>query len=161
MGTASVSITVTPPPPTINGPSSATVTQNFPYTFVSANGNEINVADLNANGNFDLLTLAVTDGRLTLGTLSGLTVTSGSNGSASLTVSGTIGHLEASLNGLTYQPNLNYTGNDSLALSLVDPTDNRSTTSNVALTVVPVSAPAVSSPARRAAILDSQHAFHV
>jgi hypothetical protein len=146
MTTASVSITVIPPPPTISGPSSATVTQNYPFTFVSANGNEINVADLNANGNFDVLTLSVTDGRVTLGTTTGLTVTSGSNGSASFTVSGTIGNLGAGINGLTYQPNLNYTGNDSLALSLVDPSDNRSATSNVALTVVPVSPPAVSSP---------------
>ncbi len=132
--------------PAITGPSSATVTENNPFTFSAANGNEINVSDQSAGSNSDSLTLSVSEGTLVLGTTSGLTFTAGANGSASFTVTGTIGNLEAALNGLTYTPFTSYTGPDTLSVSLADPTDTLNTSSSVAITVNPFTAPAITAP---------------
>jgi hypothetical protein len=144
---ASVSITVIPPPPGISAPSSAGVAQNSVLVFSSANGNEINVRDPAAASNPDSLTLSVTDGRLSLGGTTGLTVTSGSNDSASFTVSGTIGDLEAGLNGLSYQPNLNYTGSDSLGLALTDSLTTLDASVSVPLSVNAIIPPVITAPA--------------
>src|SRR4029077_12460778 len=88
-------------PPTVTAPASATLLQNSSLVFSSSNGNAITVADAAAGGNSDSLTLSVTHGTLTLATISGLTFTTGNNGSASFTVTGTVANLNAALNGLT------------------------------------------------------------
>jgi hypothetical protein len=131
-----VSLTINSlPAPTIGAPASATMQQNSSLVFSSANGNAISVADSGAGTNSDSLTLSVAHGTLTLATTSGLTFTSGTNGSASFTVTGTISNLNAALSGLTYRPTAGYTGSDSLAISLNDTLDTLSASKNVALTV--------------------------
>jgi hypothetical protein len=132
--------------PAITGPSSASVTENNSLTFSSANGNEISVSDQSAGSNSDSLTLSVSEGTIALGSTTGLTFTAGANGSASFTVTGIIGNLNAALNGLTYTPFTSYTGSDTLSVSLADPTDTLSTSSSVAITVNPFSAPAITAP---------------
>src|SRR5204862_37917 len=64
--------------------------------------------------------LGVAHGTLTLGSPSGLTFTAGANGTASMTVSGTISNLNGALNGLTYAPSANYAGADTLSLTTSD-----------------------------------------
>ncbi|HET6328653.1 MAG TPA: hypothetical protein VFG04_28475 [Planctomycetaceae bacterium] len=132
--------------PTISSPLSASLPENSAFTFSSANGNQINVADFAAGSNPDTLTLSVTSGRLTLGSTTGLVFTDGSDGTASFTVRGTIGSLEAALNGLTYQPNFNFTGNDSIVLSLADSGDNLTGSSSVPILVNPIIPPVINSP---------------
>jgi hypothetical protein len=132
--------------PAITGPSSASVTENNSLTFSSANGNEISVLDQSAGSNFDSLTLSVSEGTIALGSTTGLTFTAGANGSASFTVTGPIANLEAALNELTYTPFSNYTGSDTLSVSLADPTDTLSTSSSVAITVNPYVAPVITAP---------------
>ncbi len=82
------------------------------------------LADSQAGSNADTLTLSVSDGTLALDSTSGLTFTAGSNGSSSMTVSGTLANLNAALNGLLYTPNSGYSGSDPLHLSLTDPGDS-------------------------------------
>jgi hypothetical protein len=82
------------------------------------------------------------DGRTT----SGLTITAGTNGSATIIVTGSIASLNAALSGLTYRPTAGYTGSDSLAISLADPVDHLSASTSVALTVSN-SPPAITAPA--------------
>ncbi len=132
--------------PAITGPSSASVTENNSLTFASANGNEISVSDQSAGSNSDSLTLSVSEGTIALGSTTGLTFTAGTNGSASFTVTGPIANLEAALNELTYTPFSNYTGSDTLSVSLADPTDTLSTSSSVAITVNPYVAPVITAP---------------
>ncbi len=132
--------------PAITGPSSASVTENNSLTFSSANGNEISVLDQSAGSNFDSLTLSVSEGTIALASTTGLTFTAGANGSASFTVTGPIANLEAALNELTYTPFSNYTGSDTLSVSLADPTDTLSTSSSVAITVNPYVAPVITAP---------------
>jgi hypothetical protein len=143
---ASVTLFVNPVP-TVSGPTTATVTENTSLTFVAGFGNEITVTDTAAVGNSDSLTLSVSDGRLTLGGETGLTFTSGTNDSASFTINGTIGELNAALNGLNYQPNVGYTGSDTLALFLDDAVDNFTTSGSVLLSVNPVVPPVITAPA--------------
>jgi Bacterial Ig-like domain (group 3)/Putative Ig domain len=132
--------------PAITGPSSASVTEDNSFTFSSANGNEISVSDQSAGSNSDSMTLSVSDGTIALGSTTGLTFTAGANGSAFFTVTGLIGNLNAALNGLTYTPTTSYTGSDTLNVSLSDPTDTLNTSTSVALTVNPFSAPAFTAP---------------
>ncbi len=137
-----------PTPPSISGPLSATVSENGSITFSSAGNNAITLTDAQAGSNSDSLTLAANDGTLTLASLNGLTITSGANGSSSITVSGTLSNLNADLSGLAYAPNSGYSGADSLAISLSDPGDSLSASRSVAITVN--SPPSVSAPASAA-----------
>ncbi|HEV7999644.1 MAG TPA: hypothetical protein VGP63_07180, partial [Planctomycetaceae bacterium] len=119
--------------PTVSGPASAATNANTPLSFSGSNA--ITLTDQIAGTNTDSLTLAVNDGTLTLASTSGLTITSGANGSASMTVSGTISQLAAAAAGLTYTPNAGYTGSDSLSVLLADPAANVSASATVALTI--------------------------
>jgi hypothetical protein len=119
--------------PTATGPGSATTNQNTPLIFSGANA--ITLTDQIAGTNTDSLALSVTNGSLTLGSTNGLSFTSGANGSASMTVSGTISELEAAVAGMTYTPNSGYTGSDSLSVLLSDPAANVSASATVAITV--------------------------
>jgi hypothetical protein len=158
----SVSITVAPlSAPAISAPASGTVSQNGVLTFSSGNNNAISLTDAaaatnaagsNATGsNADSLTLSASQGTLTLASANGLSFASGTNGSATFTVSGTVTDLNAALNGLVYQPTSGYSGSDSLSVSATDPGDALAASGSVALTVTPLSAAAMSAPGSEAA----------
>src|SRR5580704_14802997 len=131
--------------PTVSAPASASLTENGSLTFSSAGGNAISVADASAGTNADSLTLSVSHGTLTLASTSGLTFT-GSNGTASFTVSGTVSNLDAALNGLVYKPTAGYTGSVSLAISIADPGDSLSASTSVSLNVSAPSTPTITAP---------------
>jgi hypothetical protein len=79
------------------------------------------------------LTLAVGHGTLTLGSTSGLTVTS--NGSGAVTLTGSTANLNAALATLLYRGGLNYSGADTLSLTA---SGGSSAQASVAITVVSV-----------------------
>jgi hypothetical protein len=122
-----------PQPPSVSGPNSATVAQNGSLTFSGSDA--LTLTDAEAGTNSDTLALSVSDGTLALGSTSGLTVVSGTNGSSSITVSGTLSELNAALAGLVYAPDSGYGGADSLSVSVSDPGDSLSATHTVAITV--------------------------
>jgi hypothetical protein len=122
-------------PPGVSAPASGKVVQNGSLTFSSAGGNGITLSDSQAGSNSDSLALSVSHGTLSLPSLSGLNVVSGANGSSSITVSGTLSALNAAINGLVYAPGSNFSGSDSLSISLSDPGDNLSASRAVALSV--------------------------
>ena len=126
-----------PPVVTVTAPSSAAVTVNGNITFSGGNGNAISLADAvgTANNTSDSLKLTVSNGTLSLGSTNGLTITSGSNNSASMTVSGTLASLNADLSGLVYTPNSNYTGTATITLSDTDTTDGAIGTALVTIMV--------------------------
>jgi hypothetical protein len=132
-------------PPSVSAPTSVNTTQNGSLTFSSAGNNAITLFDSQAGGNSDSLTLSVSSGTLTLASTSGLSVVSGANGSASMTVTGTLGSLNAALNGLIYAPNSGFCGSDSISVSLSDPGDSLSASRSVAISVKP--APTINAPA--------------
>lgn len=128
--------------PIISAPTAATTNEDVSYTFSAGS---ISVTDAGASGSSDSLAISVADGKLTLGSTSGLTFSSGSNGSSSMTATGTLANLNAALGGLVYVPNSGYFGSDSLSISVNDPLDSLTGKSSVALTINPV--PTVSVPA--------------
>ena len=131
---ASKSVALTVNAPTdITAPSSAAVGMSGTLVFSAANGNAITVADSGPGASSDSLTLSASSGTLTLSTTAGLTITAGANGSASITVTGSVASLNAALNGLTYQPTSAYKGSDSLVISLNDSVDRLSASASVAL----------------------------
>jgi hypothetical protein len=146
-GSTNVAINVSPLAPAITAPATAALNENASLVFSSANGNSISVADSGPGASSDALTLSVSHGTLTLATTAGLSFTSGSNGSASFTVTGSVSNLNAALNGLTYQPTTNYSGPDTLSVSILDATDSESATKNVALSVNALAPPSVTAPA--------------
>ena len=141
----SVSITVAAlNAPAISAPGSGSLGENGSLTFSSGNSNAISITDTAAGSNADSLTLSASHGTLTLASSNGLSFTSGTNGSSTFTVSGTVTNLNAALNGLVYQPTSVYSGSDSLSVSVTDPGDTLSSSTSVALTVTALSAPAIS-----------------
>ena len=143
----SVALAINPlSPPTISAPPTASVGEDLTLTFSAANGNAISVADANAGTKTDSLTLAVTNGTLTLGSTTGLTITSGKNSTSGFTVTGTLTNLQNALSGLVYHPTTGYAGGDSLSVSLANSADGQSAATSVALTVTPATAPAITAP---------------
>ncbi|MEO1211292.1 MAG: tandem-95 repeat protein, partial [Cyanobacteria bacterium J06638_20] len=96
----------------------------------------ISVNDADA-GDTQTVTLTVTEGTLnldptTIGSLTGLT----GNGSGSVTFSGSQADVNAALDKLTYEPDEDYSGNDTLAITVND--GSESVSRNVAIAVTPV-----------------------
>ncbi len=106
--------------PTITSPTTQAVAGNTARVFSTANSNAIAVADVDAGVAQIQLTITATNGLLTLPTTTGLTFTSGANSQAGFTVRGTVANLNAALNGLSYQPNLNYSGSASIQATVND-----------------------------------------
>jgi hypothetical protein len=152
-GSKTVSLTVNAP--TITAPSSAAVGTSGTLVFSAANGNAITVADSGPGASSDSLTLSASSGTLTLSTTAGLTMTAGANGSASITVTGSLASLNAALSGLTYQPTSAYKGSDSLVIALNDSVDGLSASASVTLG----SPPAITAPTTAATAITNPLVF--
>jgi hypothetical protein len=132
---ANVALTVNVPPPSVTAPAAASVAVNTPLTFSAANSNAISMVDLVATASSDTVKLTVTHGKLTVGSATGVTFSSGTNGSASMTFYGTVANLNAALSGLTYTPTTGYSGPDTLTITIKNAHDNLSVSASVAITV--------------------------
>ncbi|MEZ2320602.1 MAG: DUF4347 domain-containing protein, partial [Microcoleus sp.] len=93
-----------------------TTNQNTPRIFSASNSNSISVSD--ADSESVEVNLSVTSGILTLNSLTG--ITGSGNGSNSLIYTGKKADINAALDGLTYTPNLNFSGTDTLILTTND-----------------------------------------
>jgi hypothetical protein len=92
------------------------------------------VTDVNAGTSADRLTLTAANGTIKLGTSSGLHIVAGANKSSSMTISGTVAHLNAALNGLIFTPAAGYIGNASLGFALLNTGNGLSGAGSVGLT---------------------------
>lgn len=104
-------------------------------TLVLSGGNALQVAT-NSGAASMSVTLSVANGTLTLASTTGITVTSGANGSASMTFSGSPAAINTALDGLIYAPVADYNGSDTLTFSATG--GGLSDTDTVAITVNPV-----------------------
>jgi len=128
LGTALVTVVRVDQAPvnTLPGPQSVAENGvNGPLVFSTASGNAISVSDVDAavspgNGVIQV-TLTASHGTVSLGGIAGLTIISGTGANdVSVTVQGTIPNLNAALNGLSFQPAVNFVGNASLTVSTND-----------------------------------------
>ena len=108
--------------PPVNGvPAGQSTPQNTPLVFSAAGGNAISVSDPDAEGAEVRVTLATTNGTLTLATTAGLAFSAGSGtGDAGATFTGTIAAINAALDGLTFTPAGGFHGAASVAITTDD-----------------------------------------
>ena len=85
-----VNVTAVDDAPVNSAPAAQVSAYNAPLVFSTVNGNRISVADADAGGASIQLALNATNGILTLSGSAGLTFASGSNGSASMTFTGSL-----------------------------------------------------------------------
>jgi hypothetical protein len=131
--------------PLVNAvPPAQTTSVDTPLTFSSAGGDAISVSDPNAvPAGIVQLMLSVSNGTLTLASTSGLTIMAGANGTATITIRGTLADINAALDGLLYTPSAGFSGSDALTILSDDLWDtdatgtahHQTTLSTVALTV--------------------------
>ncbi|WP_186289687.1 cadherin-like domain-containing protein [Methylomonas koyamae] len=119
--TRNITITAVNDAPVNTVPSAQTTNEDTNKVFSSANGNAITIADVDAGGANNEITLTVTNGTLTLAGTTGLTFVAG-DGTADATVTfrGTANAINTALNGLTYTPTANYNGSATLTVSTKD-----------------------------------------
>ncbi len=113
-GSTTIDIT-TNQPPVVSVPGTQLDGENVALTF----SNTISIADPSIAGN-DTVTLTVLDGTLSVGP-GAVAGSFANNNTTSVTLTGTLADINADLNGLTYTPNSNFTGTDTLNVTATDP----------------------------------------
>ncbi len=98
----------------------ASVSTNEDSALVFTAGNAITVTDSDAAGASLTQTLSVDSGTLTLATLAGISVDAGANGSATMTIAGTLAALNAALNGLSFASPTDFNGSATLSFTTND-----------------------------------------
>ncbi len=141
--TVAVTVTTLSTPPIVAPPAS-TLGQNGSLVFSPNSGNATRAKGASTGSGANPLTLTVMPGTLALASPTGLSVTTGANGSASFPVSGSADNLNAALNGLTETST--HVVSDSLSLSDSDRGDSLSAATTVVFTVSALSAPALVAP---------------
>jgi hypothetical protein len=141
--TMTVNVTSVNDAPVNTVPAAQATNEDTALVFSAGNGNLVAIADLDAGASLVDVTLTVTNGTLTLAGTAGLSFQAGANGTATMTVRGTVADLNTAMNGMSYAPTLNYNGAASLSIT----TDDRGATGTpgaltdsdaVAITVNPV-----------------------
>ncbi|NCX39853.1 MAG: tandem-95 repeat protein, partial [Actinobacteria bacterium] len=146
--TLTVNVTAVNDAPVNTVPSSQTTNEDTSLVFSSGNSNQIQISDVDDGGSTMQVALSVSHGTLTLVGVTGLSFSVGSNGSASMTFTGTKSAINTALATLTYAPTANYNGSDTLTITTSDlgHTGSGGTltdTDTVAITVTAVDDPSV------------------
>ena len=117
--TMTIDVTAVNDAPVNTVPAAQVVNEDTPLVFSIANGNAIAVADVDAATL--RVTLAATNGTLTLASLAGLAFTAGDGtADATMTFTGTAAAINAALNGLSFLGTLNYNGPATVAITTED-----------------------------------------
>ena len=106
--------------PALSAPATASTTEDTGFTFSVGLGTAVSISDPDAGSASVRLQLSVSSGTLTLASQSGLTFSSGANGTSSMTVSGTLVNLNAALDGLVFSAGANAYGSFSLEFEVND-----------------------------------------
>ena len=119
--TMTVNVTAVNDAPVTSVPGAQAGATNTPLVFSSGGGNPITVADIDAGASPVQVKLVAADGTLTLGSTAGLTFLTGSGtGDMTVVFRGTLADINAALDGLTFDPTLNYAGSTTLAIETDD-----------------------------------------
>ena len=106
----------------VNGvPGTQTVPEDTPLVFSAANSNAISVSDVDVGSGLLGVRLTVTNGTLTLGSTANLSFGLGDGvNDRDMILVGTVADVNAALAGLTYQPDANFNGNETLSIQTRD-----------------------------------------
>jgi hypothetical protein len=125
-------------------PSTQTVLEDNTLVFSGAGSNQISISDPDAGNNPVQVTVAATDGLLSLSGTTGLSFSSGDGvGDTSMTFTGSIADINNALNGLSYSGTANFNGAASLTITTNDQGNTgtggaQSDTDTVNINVTPV-----------------------
>jgi hypothetical protein len=144
---ASITVSDVNDAPTIAKPAAQTVAEDFTIGITGISFSDVDIVDRvdsdTTNDNLQA-TLSVLHGTITLAGTSGITVDAGANTSASLTITGSLTAINTAVATLTYAPGVDYSGADTLSLSVNDTTAGNvgsggilTTTDTLAITVTP------------------------
>ncbi|GKS64187.1 hypothetical protein YTPLAS72_14910 [Nitrospira sp.] len=113
--TATVNVTVTAvnDPPVNTVPGAQSVNEDTPLALSGISVNDV-------DGNLSTVQLGVLNGTVSVTLQGAASISAGSNGSPTLTLSGSEADINATLATLTYQGNLNYNGSDTLTVTSTD-----------------------------------------
>ena len=114
-------------------PSAQTVDEDATLVMSGANAAQV---PTNSGLSNMVVSISVTNGTLTLATISGISITAGANSSATMTFNGTPAAINAALDGLNYSPTPDYNGPDTLVFTVTAGSFND--TDNIGITVTPV-----------------------
>ena len=116
-----ITVTAVNDAPFINVPFFPFTTQHTPLVFSAANFNAVTVTDADAGTNAITMSLSTADGTLTMGSKTGLTFSVGDGtDDATMTFSGTVTAINTGLNGLTYKPANEFSGQATIQVSSND-----------------------------------------
>ncbi len=117
--TVAVNVLAVNDTPTLVVPGAQRGLEDVPLTFVNANA--ITLSDVDAGSIPQTLRLAVSNGTLNIGDLPAVSFLGDTiNGGSTLSLSGTAEDLQAALTSLVYQGRTNFSGTDSLTISVTD-----------------------------------------
>lgn len=128
-------------------PAAQTTAEDIAIVFSTANGNAISIADVDAGSSAVQVTLTGTNGVISLNGVSGLAFTVGDGTSdATMTFTGALADINAALDGLSFTPTLNFSGDAALSVTSNDQGNTGtggalSDSDSVAITVTPVNDP--------------------
>lgn len=121
--TVEIAITDVNDAPVITAPTTATVLEDgsIGITGVSiADVDVTNRTDGDTTNNNVRVTLSVSHGTITLASTAGLTVNSGADASATMTITGSLSDVNTAVATLTYDPTADYNGTDALTIDVND-----------------------------------------
>lgn len=154
--TFTINVTAVNDAPTLTVPAAQVVDEDNTVNIAG-----ISVADVDAGTGSIRATLTVASGRIGLGSTNGLTFTAGGNNTGNMVFTGTLENVNAALNNLTYQGNANFSGADTLTVSISDQGNTGSgpigvDTDTIAITVNAINdAPIVTVPGSRTVAEDT------
>lgn len=119
--TATLNITAVNDAPVNTVPVAQTINEDTALIFSASNGNQIQIADADATSGNLQVTLAVAQGDLTLGAVAGLSFSTGDGVTdTTMVFTGTLADINAALATITYTPNANFVGGDTLTITTND-----------------------------------------
>jgi hypothetical protein len=108
-------------PPVNRVPTAQTTSENVSLTFSSLGGNAISISDPDAGSNAVQVTLSVSNGALSLGTITGLAFTTGDGTADSgMNFTGSLVDINAALEGLSFAPTVDFSGQATLTIFTSD-----------------------------------------
>ena len=119
--TATINLTAVNDAPMNTVPGVQSTAVSTPLVFNAAGGNLISTSDADVGGSSLQITLTATNGLVTLGSLAGLSFTTGDGtADAVMTFTGTLANVNAALDGLSFNPTAGYSGAASLEIVTSD-----------------------------------------
>ncbi|MEC5031494.1 MAG: Ig-like domain-containing protein [Oscillatoria sp. PMC 1051.18] len=101
-------------------PEFAVTETNPAIVFSSENGNQLSITDVDASPDPVTVTLAAENGILDLGGDTTGLISSGGDGTNQISLTGTVEEINTALDGLTYTPNADFSGEDSITITTND-----------------------------------------